>query len=107
MCREGVLGKQLQAFPPHLLPSVTAPKNPKIWQAASAPEDKSMSGTLSKQLIYARNKKSNLLDTGGGWYLKDTMRKKTYRPDSEVSYHLPWINLANLGHRTNSFLMCL
>lgn len=56
-CREGDLGKQPQAFPPRLLPSVTAPKNPTIWQAASAPEDESMSGTVSKQLIYARNKK--------------------------------------------------
>ena len=51
-------------FPPCLFPSVSAPKHPGIWQAASASEDESMSGAMSKQVIYARNcKKNSLFDT--------------------------------------------
>lgn len=47
----------LTPFLPCLFPSVTAPKHPVIWQAASASEDESMSGARSKQVIYARNYK--------------------------------------------------
>ena len=53
-------------FPPCLFPSVSAPKHPGIWQAASASEDESMSGAMSKQVINPRNckkkKKKSLLD---------------------------------------------
>lgn len=42
--KQVTLGSQ---FP--LLPSVTVPKHPKIWQAASASEDESMSGGMNKQ----------------------------------------------------------
>lgn len=32
-------------------------------------------------------------------------KKKPYQPDSEVSHHLPWENLANLGHSRKSLLI--
>ena len=47
------------SFPPCLFPSVSAPKNPGIWQAASASEGESMSGAMNTQVIYARNCKKN------------------------------------------------
>lgn len=40
-------------------------------------------------------------------YFHDINKKNPYQPDFEVSYHLLWINLANLGHSRKSLLINL